>query len=191
MITLTKKCRTKNGLRLKKRTRTGVKRKKKRIRQFAFFKICVFFPFFVRILKKIKTDCVLKKRNKNGKLPENAGKKTEISKNGNGRIRFSKFPSFFRFFLYFRFFSGFCPFFKNAIRFLIINFREKKRTKNGQKTEFQNFILRIFSVFFPAFFKQSGKCRKKMVLFFSGNLRSCPFLGQKRNVMPEKIRKIL
>ena len=112
VYTLTKKCRTKNGLRLKKRTRTGVKRKKKRIRQFAFFKICVFFPFFVRILKKIKTDCVLKKRNKNGKLPENAGKKTEISKNGNGRIRFSKFPSFFRFFLYFRFFPDFVRFSK-------------------------------------------------------------------------------
>ena len=29
-----------------------------------------------------------------------------------------------------------------------------------------------------------------MVLFFSGNLRLSPFLGQKRNVMPEKIRKI-
>ena len=163
MITLTKKCRTKNGLRLKKRTRTGVKRKKKRIRQFAFLKICVFFPFFVRILKKIKTDCVLKKRNKNGKLPENAGKKTEISKNGNGRIRFSKFPSFFRFFLYFRFFSGFCPFFKNAIRFLIINFREKKTDKK------RNFKI-LFCVFFPFFSRHflnnPEKCRKKWFYFF-------------------------
>ena len=68
--TLGKKCRIKNGLRSKKRTQTGVKRKKNRIRPFPFFKMSVFFPFFVRFLKKLKTDCVLK----NGKLPENCRK---------------------------------------------------------------------------------------------------------------------
>ena len=104
---------------------------------------------------------------------------------------FRLFSVFFPFFLYFRFFSGFFPFFKNAIRFLILNFRNKK---DGQKTDKRRNFKILFSVFFPFFFrhflKNPEKCRKKMVLFFSGNLRLSPFLGQKRNVMPEKIRKI-
>ena len=136
---------------------------------------------------------------KNGKKTENcrknAGKKTEISKNGNGRICFSKFPSFFRFFFRFfyisGFFSGFFPFFKNAIRFLILNFRYKK---DGQKTDKRRNFKILFSVFFPFFFrhflKNPEKCRKKMVLFFSGNLRFVSVFGQKRNIMPDKIRKI-
>ena len=148
---------------------------------------------------------------KNGKKRKIAGKMPE--KNGNFKKRkwtdpffqisvffpfFFRFfyisvffPFFFRFFLYFRFFSGFFPFFKNAIRFLILNFRNKK---DGQKTDKRRNFKILFSVFFPFFFrhflKNPEKCRKKMVLFFSGNLRLCPFLGQKRNVMPEKIRKI-
>jgi len=193
-MSLTKKCRTKNGLRLKNRTRTGVKRKKNRIRQFAFFKISVFFSFFVRILKKIKTDCVLKNGKKTENCRKNAGKKTEISKNGNGRIRLSKFPSFFRFFsvfFIFPFFFRIFSVFQKRNPFFISNFRNKK---DGQKTDKRRNFKILFSVFFPFFFrhflKNPEKCRKKMVLFFSGNLRLCPFLGQKRNVMPEKIRKI-
>ena len=107
VLSLGKKCRIKNGLRSKKRTQTGVKRKKNRIRPFPFFKMSGFFPFFVRFLKKLKTDCVLK----NGKLPENcrkiAGKlpekkrkfqKTEMDGSVFQISVFFKFPFFFRFF---------------------------------------------------------------------------------------------
>ena len=131
------------------------------------------------------------KRKKNGKLPEKCRKKNGNFKKRKWTDPFFQisvfFPFFFRFFLYFRFFSGFFPFFKNAIRFLyqILETKktDKKRTKDG--------ILKFyFPYFFRHFLKNPEKCRKKMVLFFSGNLRLCPFLGQKRNVMPEKIRKI-
>ena len=131
---------------------------------------------------------------KNGKNPEKKrkykknGKKTE--KDGNLERRIRPFP-FFEISGFFPVFFRFFPFFKNAIRFLILNFRNKK---DGQKTDKRRNFKILFSVFFPFFFrhfsKNPEKCRKKMVLFFSGNLRLCPFLGQKRNVMPEKIRKI-
>ena len=114
---------------------------KNRIRPFPFFKISVFFPFFVRFfLKKINN----KKRIaflKNGKLPENcrkiAGKKTQISKNGNGRIRFSNFS----FFLNFRFFSVFFPVFT----FLEI-------FKNLKKKILSPFFIRFLSVFWKIYF---------------------------------------
>ena len=93
---------------------------------------------------------------------------------------FRLFSVFFPFFLYFRFFSGFFPFFKNAIRFLILNFRNKK---DGQKTDKRRNFKILFSVFFPFFFrhflKNPEKCRKKMVLFFSGNLRFVSVFGSK------------
>ena len=103
---------------------------------------------------------------------------------------FRLFPVFFRLFI-FPFFSGFFPFFKNAIRFLyqILETKktDKKRTKDGILKFYFPYFFRFF---FRHFLKNPEKCRKKMVLFFSGNLRLSPFLGQKRNVMPEKIRKI-
>ena len=119
------------------------------------------------------------KRKIAGKLPENcrkiAGKKTQISKNGNGRIRFSNFS----FFLNFRFFSVFFPFFKNAIRFLLFIFfkkTDKKRKKNGnfKKRKWTDpvfyvshrFLFRFFSGFFPAFFKKSGKMPEKNGFIF-------------------------
>ena len=93
---------------------------------------------------------------------------------------FRLFPVFFSVFLYFRFFSGFFPFFKNEIRFLILKFRNKK---DGQKTDKRRNFKILFSVFFPFFFrhflKNPEKCRKKMVLFFSGNLRFVSVFGSK------------
>jgi len=148
---------------------------------------------------------------KNGKLPENcrkiAGKlpekkrkfqKTEM----DGSV--FQISVFFKFAFFFRQFSGNFPFFKNAIRFLLFIFFKKKRTKNGKKTEilkngngrirFFTFHTDFYSVFFPVFFrhflKNPEKCRKKMVLFFSGNLRFVSVFGSKTELKPDKIRKI-
>ena len=137
---------------------------------------------------------------------KNAGKKTEISKNGNGRIRFSNFR-FFPFFLNFRFFSGIFPaifrFSKTQSVFCYLIFfkkTDKNRKKNGnfKKRKWTDpffsvslrFFFRFFSVFFPAFFKKSGKMPEKMGLFFSGNLRFVSVFGSKTELKPDKIRKI-
>ena len=135
------------------------------------------------------------KRKKNGKLPEKCRKKNGNFKKRKWTDPFFQisvfFPFFFRFFLYFRFFFRIFSVFQKRNPFFISNFRNKK---DGQKTDKRRNFKILFSVFFPFFFrhflKNPEKCRKKMVLFFSGNLRLSPFLGQKRNVMPEKIRKI-
>ena len=104
---------------------------------------------------------------------------------------FRLFSVFFPFFFIFPFFFRIFSVFQKRNPFFISNFRNKK---DGQKTDKRRNFKILFSVFFPFFFrhflKNPEKCRKKMVLFFSGNLRLSPFLGQKRNVMPEKIRKI-
>jgi len=44
--------------------------------------------------------------------------------------------------------------------------------------------------FFRHFLKNPEKCRKKMVLFFSGNLRFVSVFGSKTELKPDKIRKI-
>ena len=59
---------------------------------------------------------------------------------------------------------------------------------------FFSFHTVFYSVFFPFFFrhflKNPEKCRKKMVLFFSGNLRFVSVFGSKTELKPDKIRKI-
>ena len=90
------------------------------------------------------------------------------------------FPFFFRFFLYFRFFFRIFSVFQKRNPFFISNFRNKK---DGQKTDKRRNFKILFSVFFPFFFrhflKNPEKCRKKMVLFFSGNLRFVSVFGSK------------
>ena len=101
------------------------------------------------------------------------------------------FPFFFPFFFIFPFFFRIFSVFQKRNPFFISNFRNKK---DGQKTDKRRNFKILFSVFFPVFFrhflKNPEKCRKKMVLFFSGNLRFVSVFGQKRNIMPDKIRKI-
>ena len=163
-----------------------MKRKKNRIRPFPFFKMSGFFPFFVRFLKKLKTDCVLK----NGKLPENcrkiAGKlpekkrkfqKTEM----DGSV--FQISVFFKFAFFFRQFSGNFPaifrFSKTQSVFCYLFFlkkTDKKRKKNGnfKKRKWTDpvfyvshrFLFRFFSGFFPAFFKKSGKMPEKNGFIF-------------------------
>ena len=132
------------------------------------------------------------KQKKNGKLPEKCRKKTGNFKKRKWTDLFFQISVFFPFFLYFRFFSGFFPFFKNAIRFLILNFRNKK---DGQKTDKRRNFKILFSVFFPFFLrhflKNPEKCRKKMVLFFSGNLRFVSVFGSKTELKPDKMPEIL
>ena len=59
---------------------------------------------------------------------------------------------------------------------------------------FFSFHTVFYSGFFPFFFrhflKNPEKCRKKMVLFFSGNLRFVSVFGSKTELKPDKIRKI-
>ena len=147
------------------------------------------------------------KRKIAGKLPENCRKK-----NANFKKRKWTDPFFkFQFFLNLRFFSGNFPaifrqfsVFQKRNPFFVIYFFLKKRTKNGKKTEilkngngrirFFTFHTNFYSVFFPVFFrhflKNPEKCRKKMVLFFSGNLRFVSVFGSKTELKPDKIRKI-
>jgi len=124
-----KKTKKKNGI------KNGVKWKKNRIRPFPFFKISVFFPFFVRFfLKKINN----KKRIaflKNGKKTE---KKRKFKKKLKFEKRIRPFP-FFEICVFFpaifRQFSGNFPaifrFSKTQSVFCYLFFLKK----NGQKTE--------------------------------------------------------
>ena len=170
MISLTKKCRTKNGLRLKNRTRTGVKRKKKPDPAICVFQNFRFFPFFVRILKKNKNGLRFEKRKKNGKLPEKCQKKNGNFKKRKWTDPFFQisvfFPFFFPVFFIFRFFSGFFPFFKNAIRFLYQILETKKTDKKRTKDGILKFYFPYFFSFFPAFFKKSGKMPEKNGFIF-------------------------
>ena len=99
-------------------------------------------------------------------------------KNGSVHFRFLKFAFFFRQF------SGNFPaifrFSKTQSVFCYLFFKKKKRTKNGKKTEIlkngngrirffsisHRFLFRFFSVFFPAFFKKSGKMPEKNGFIF-------------------------
>ena len=116
---------------------------------------------------------------------------------------------FFKFAFFFRQFSGNFPaifrFSKTQSVFCYLFFKKKKRTKNGKKTEilkngngrirFFTFHTNFYSVFFPVFFrhflKNPEKCRKKMVLFFSGNLRFVSVFGSKTEQKPDKMPEIL
>ena len=133
-------------------------------------------------------------------MPENCRKKNANFKKRKWTDPFFKFQFFFKFPFFFRFFSVF----QKRNPFFVIYFFLKKRTKNGKKTEilkngngrirFFTFHTDFYSVFFPVFFrhflKNPEKCRKKMVLFFSGNLRFVSVFGSKTELKPDKIRKI-
>ena len=93
---------------------------------------------------------------------------------------FRLFSVFFPFFFIFPFFFRIFSVFQKRNPFFISNFRNKK---DGQKTDKRRNFKILFSVFFPFFFrhflKNPEKCRKKMVLFFSGNLRFVSVFGSK------------